>query len=103
MDSPAQDLKLIRARLEEARRAIEARLWSEAKRALEAAMALDPFEPGPHELMAAVMEGLHDPDAAETFRRRAKALRQERWQREVEAEIRGQHELMGGPRRHETL
>ena len=101
MDGLGKDLEAFRQRVQEARAAIEAKRWSEAKHALEAALSIDPLEPRPYDLLASVMEGLHDPDQAEALRRRAKTLRQERWQREVEAEVRGQHELIGGPARHE--
>ena len=101
MDSPRKDLEAYRARLAEARLAIEAARWGEAKPPLEAAIAIDPLEPVPFELLAKVMDGLHDPDEAEALRRRAKIIRQEKWQREVEAEVRGRHELIGGPARHE--
>jgi len=101
MDSPRKDLEAYRARLVEARLAIEASRWAEAKPLLVAAIAIDPLEPAAYELLAKVMDGLHDPDEAEALRRRAKIIRQEKWQREVEAEVRGRHELIGGPARHE--
>lgn len=101
MDSIGKHLEGFRAHLAQARQDIEERRWAEAQAALEAAMQIDPLEPKPYELLATVMDGLHDPDEADALRLRAKTLRQEKWQREVEAEVRGQHDLIGGPARHE--
>lgn len=101
MDSPRQDLETFRKRMDEAQAAAAAGLWADARRALEQAIALDPLQPKPLEALADVMRNLHDPDRAEELRQRAKTLRQEQWQRQVEAEIRGQHELIGSAARHE--
>jgi len=101
MDTPLKELEAFRRHLESAQRAADEGRWNDAKGALEQAAAIDPLHPKPLEALADVMAHLHDPDLADSLRQRAKTLRQEQWQRQVEAEIRGQHELTGNAARRE--
>jgi Tfp pilus assembly protein PilF len=101
MDTTAVELAAFRERISAAEACIEKQDWEAARQALEAAIAIDALQPKPFDLMAGVLAKQQRGDEAEQFRARAKVLRQEQWQRQVEAEIRGQHELIGGPARHE--
>ncbi len=99
MDSPGKELERFDHLLAEAAEAMEGQRWNEAQTALKQALAIDPLQPKPYDLLADVCDGLHDPDQAEHYRSRAKAIRQEQWQRQVEAEVRGGHEILGDPSR----
>ncbi len=99
MDSPGKDLERFDRLLAEAAEAMEGQRWNEAQTALEQALAIDPLQPKPYDLLAATCDGLHDGDQAERYRSRAKAIRQEQWQRQVEADVRGGHEILGDPSR----
>ena len=101
MDSPGKDVEQFDRLMAEAAAAMEGQNWTEAQAALDQAVAIDPLQPKSYELLAEVCVGLHDSDQAERYRTRAKAIRQEQWQRQVEAEVRGQHEVLGKPSRHE--
>lgn len=101
METSAQDLASYLALIESARQAESESRWEAAKLALEQAIAIDPLQTKAIDLLARVMSALHDPDEAESLRRRAKLLREEKWKRDVEAEIRGRHELTGAATRHE--
>lgn len=87
--------------LEQARTLREAGRLDEAHAAAHEAMLLDEKNPRPLEALAHVAEARGRPEEAERLRGRAGTLRKEAWQRQVEAEIRGQHELWGDPLRHE--
>jgi uncharacterized protein HemY len=95
MDTPTQDIEAIHRLLGDAQQAAEEARWEDARRALEQAIAIDPLQPKPVAQLADVMERLHDPGKAGDLRSRAKSLRQQQWQRQVEAEARGRHELTG--------
>jgi len=101
MDSTTKDLEQFRERVAAAQACLERQEWEDARRALDAAIAIDPLQPKPFDLMADVLSHLNRGEQSEAFRTRAKLLRQEQWKRQVEAEIRGQHELIGAPARHE--
>ena len=102
MDSLGKDIERIDGLMAEAAEAMEGQRWNEAKSALEQALAIDPLQPKPYDLLADVCEGLGDSSQAERHRSRAKSIRQEQWQRQVEAEARGGHEVLGKPSRHEN-
>jgi Tfp pilus assembly protein PilF len=101
MDSTAKELEAFRERLGAAQACLARQDWEGARRALDDAIAIDPLQPKPFDLMADVLSHLNRGEESATFRTRAKLLRQEQWKRQVEAEVRGQHELIGAPARHE--
>lgn len=103
MDAPTQELAQIRALLKQARAAL---LDGQPQAALDAAQqvpALDPNNSAARSLMAEACEALGRPEDAQRFRAQEKALKREAWQRQVEAEARGEHELLGEAIRHENL
>jgi Tfp pilus assembly protein PilF len=101
MKSTSKELEAFRARLNDAEASMRREDWAAALSALDAAAAIDPLQPKPLDLRAQVFDRLHREEEADRQRALAKTLRHEQWKRQVEAEIRGQHELMGGPSRHE--
>ena len=101
MDSTAKELREFRDMLGSAQTCLERQDWEGARRALDSAIDIDPLQPKPFDLMADVLSHLNRGEESQAFRTRAKLLRQEQWKRQVEAEVRGQHELIGGPARHE--
>ena len=100
MDTPTQEMKAYDDLVGEAADLIAKDEWEAAKTALDQAIALDPVQVHGYDMLAKVYDGLHDPDQADHYRTQAKAIRQEQWQRQVEADVRGKHEMLGGPARH---
>jgi len=101
MDSTAKELEAFRAHLASAQVCIGRQDWPGARAALDSAIAIDALQPKPFDLLADVLARMGQDADAEASRARAKRLRDEQWKRQVEAEVRGQHELIGGPARHE--
>ncbi|MCZ6748676.1 MAG: hypothetical protein O7D96_05240 [SAR324 cluster bacterium] len=99
MDSPVKDIERIDRLMAEAAETMEGQRWDEAQTALEQVRAIDPLQPKTYDLLADVCDGLNDPGQAGRHRSRAKAIRQEQWQRQVEADVRGGHEILGDPSR----
>ena len=54
-----------------------------------------------YELMAVLCEKRDQPGDAAQWRARAKSVQTETWERQVEAEARGRHEVLGEAVRHE--
>ncbi|HKI99646.1 MAG TPA: hypothetical protein VKB51_14320 [bacterium] len=103
MDAPVKDLERIEALQQEGRQRLDAGQPAEALRAVEQALVLEPKNLRSLTLKADVLESLHKDDAAQQMRALVKQIKREQWQREVEAEVRGHHELMGEAIRHEKL
>lgn len=76
---------------------------SEALDAVEQALALEPQNVRSLALKADVLERMGQAEEATQLRALVKQLKREAWQREVEAEARGHHDLMGEAIRHEKL
>ena len=87
--------------IHETRLQLDAGHWEEAAGLSAQAVELDPENALPYQLLAESHERMgHEAEAAK-YRDVAKAKREAQWKRNVEAEIRGRHELMGGVVRHE--
>ncbi|MDH4249373.1 MAG: tetratricopeptide repeat protein [Deltaproteobacteria bacterium] len=69
-------------------------LLEEAESLLQQALEADPKHPGTHERLAEVWLAMGRTAQAAQGRQLAETLRKEAWQRQVEAEIRGQHEVL---------
>jgi uncharacterized protein HemY len=101
MEAPVKELKAVEMALETGRQAIAKGEWSKAEEAVRQAIALDEHQAPSYELMAALFEAQgREPEATE-WREKAKLVRRQVWQRQVEAEARGHHEMLGEPSRHE--
>lgn len=101
MESPTKIVNELRSLLADARESLAGRKWEAAKSILEKAIAIDALDPTPLGLLAEAHEGMGAAGEAESCRLRAKALREDKWKRKVEAEARGQHEMLGKAARHE--
>jgi Flp pilus assembly protein TadD len=101
MDSPVKDLARIGALLTQARERLAVGSAAEAEASVLEAAALDPRNAQVLDLLAEIHAQAGQPDRARREREQAKQLRREAWQRQVEAEARGHHELLGEPIRHE--
>lgn len=101
MKSPVKDMEAIRALIDESRALSDNENWKAAAAVLEKVVEVDPNQPKSHDLLADAWEKLGEVQKAQSARSHAKAIREERWKREVEAEARGQHEMLGKPSRHE--
>ena len=95
MESPAKDIEAYNQWLREAQTCLDGKRWEEAKSKLERAAEIDPLQAKPLAMLAEVYDGLEDGKQADTLRARAKAIREEKWKREVEAEVRGRHDVLG--------
>lgn len=101
MESPIREMERKKTLLEQARRWTAQRCWGDAEAALREAVALDPHHPDSYDLMAELLEARGDAERALDWRDKARFVRKQAWQRAVEAEARGTHEVLGTPRRHE--
>ena len=101
MTSPGKDVEKIKALLEQGQKNIEEEQWQAAEEAAKEAIALDDMQPKSYDVMAKALEGQGKTEDAATWRDRAKLIRREAWQRQVEAEARGGHEVLGDPGRRE--
>jgi len=101
MDAPLKDLERIRALLQSAVAALQAGRHAEAMLSAREAQELDPLNPRPPELLAEIHRAAGKPELAAREADLAKYLRKQAWEREVEAEARGHHDLIGGASRHE--
>jgi Tfp pilus assembly protein PilF len=101
MDAPVKDLERIRVLLQGARERLEAGVYAEAEHQAREALQLDPYSPRPADLLAEIARAAGHPEMAQRHAALAKHLREEAWKRDVEAEARGHHDLMGEPTRHE--
>jgi len=100
MDAP-KDLKRLNELKESARALMGKRQLDEAEAALREAMEIDEHDPQPLNLMAELLQARGDEKQALQYLARAKQIRQRNWEREVEADARGHHEVMGQRYRHE--
>jgi Tfp pilus assembly protein PilF len=101
MHTPQQILAEVEALLQEAKNSSAGQDWETAQQAIEAALKLDENNPPAYDAMAECLEARGEAGQAEAWRERAKLVRKQAWQRQVEAEARGHHDLLGEPSRHE--
>lgn len=101
MTTPSEEVRTFTGLMQAARDFIDQKRWNDALDVLKKATELDRLHPGPYEHLGTVYEALGQPEEARFYRSRAKAIREEIWKREVEAEIRGHHEMIGEASRHE--
>lgn len=95
-------LEGVKKLLAQAKTALEQGCLAEAETAAREAGRIDPVNPVPLEVLARVLEAQGRHETAEEAAKQAKALRKAAWKRQVEAELRGQHEWMGSSIRHKT-
>lgn len=103
MDAPVKELERIEALQRQARELLDAGRLDEALAATEAALQLEAQNLRSLALKADVLEHMGKVEQGHQLRTLIKHLKREAWQREVEAEIRGHHDLMGEAIRHEQL
>jgi Flp pilus assembly protein TadD len=103
MDAPIEELRKIQQLQEAARALLEAGKLDEALQRVEEALALEAQNLKTLTLKAEIHEGRGELELAGRLRQQVKMRKREIWQGQVEAEIRGQHEMLGGPIKHETL
>ncbi len=101
MTTPKQDLENIAALLEKGRESMANKQWQDAERAVNQAIGLDNMNPGACDLMADIQDAQGNAPKAEEWREKARGIRKEAWKRQVEAEARGRHEILGEPARRE--
>jgi len=103
MDAPVKELEQLEALHKKARDFIEKKAFEEADLLLKEALQIEANNPRTLDLMAKSALGKGDEDKAGQLKAQADMLRKEAWQKQVEAEIRGHHEVMGEAVRKETL
>ncbi|MDH4224485.1 MAG: hypothetical protein OEW12_02425 [Deltaproteobacteria bacterium] len=101
MEAPTKELAEIKEFLTKATHFMEAEKWEDARGVLESAQAIDPNNAHICDMLTEVYKGLGDDEQVEVFHARAADIRKHNWEKEVEAEIRGRHDVMGGAARHE--
>lgn len=103
MDAPISELKQIKELQEQARNGLTSGSLQEALTAVDEALAVEAQNTRSLDLKADILEKMGQDGEAESLRQRVKQLKREAWQRKVEAEARGKHEVMGEAIRHEKL
>ena len=103
MDAPVKELGRVEELLTQGRTLLEAGRFAEAIAAADEALGIEPTYLRILTLKADASERLGDQDTAERLRMQVRQIRREAWQRQVEAEIRGHHDMMGEAIRHEHL
>jgi thioredoxin-like negative regulator of GroEL len=103
MDAPLKELERLRALHQEARRLLDASRPADARDAAQQALALEADNPRSLALLAEALERLGEAEPAQRLRLQIRQIRRDTWQRQVEAEARGQHDLLGQAIRHEKL
>jgi Tfp pilus assembly protein PilF len=101
MDSPKNILRKVSTLLDSARERIAAEEWDAAQAELEAALKLDEHNAAIYDAMADLFEAKGGAGKSAQWREKAQLQRKQAWQRQVEAEARGHHDLLGEPGRHE--
>lgn len=102
MKAPVKELQQMQQLQQQARQHLEAGHAAEALGAVQAALALEETNLRSLTLKVEALEALGRTDEAGKLRTLVRQLRREAWQRDVEAEIRGHHDLMGEAIRHEN-
>lgn len=95
MKTPQEALAEIAALHGRARQAIAAGRFAEGEAALARALSLDEHHAPSYSAMAELLEAQEKAAEAGTWREKARAVRRQAWQRQVEAEARGHHETVG--------
>ena len=103
MESPAKILEQISVLLEEAREMMASGQHDQAREKALEAIALDPRHLKSHRVLVTVLESAGLEKEAEAARGVMEDIRKENWKRQVEAEIRSRHEMLGEAIRHESL
>jgi Flp pilus assembly protein TadD len=103
MDAPVKELERIERLQREGREHLAAARLDEALAAAEQALALEAKNLRSLSLKADVLERLQRAEEAGRLRTLVRQLKHEAWERQVEAELRGRHDLMGEAIRHEKL
>ncbi len=103
MESAVSDLKRIEALLQQARASLAADDSGAALTATEQALAIDPRHLRTLALRVKALERAGQSKEARLLSAHLKQLKREAWQREVEAELRGKHDVLGKAIRHERL
>lgn len=101
MKTPNKELNAVKAFLQTAQRKIAEGAWEEAEKAAREALRLDENHAAPYLVMGEVLEAQGKAAEAGEWRDKAERVRKEAWQKQVEAEARGHHEVLGTPGRHE--
>jgi Tfp pilus assembly protein PilF len=103
MDAPVKELERLQALQKQAHERLEAGQLDEALASVEEALAIEAKNLRSLALKADVLERKGQAEEAGRLRLIAKQLKREAWERQVEAELRGKHDLMGEAIRHEKL
>lgn len=103
MDAPTKELQRLLALQRESRAELEAGRPAAALALAEDALALEADNVRSLALKADALEALGRSEEALQLRAVVKQRKRESWQREVEAEIRGHHDLLGEAIRHERF
>ena len=101
MDAPVKELEQMQALREESRQLLEAEALEEALSKVNQALAIEEMNQRSLSLKADILEKQGNSTEAENLRALVKQIKKEAWQKQVEAEARGQHEVLGGAVRRE--
>ncbi len=103
MDAPISELKQLEAHKEQARTLMGQGRHADALAAVEQALAIEAKHLAALKLKAEILAQMGATAEAEQALALYKACKHEAWEREVEAEIRGHHDVLGEAIRHEKL
>lgn len=95
MESHGKVIAQMKALREESSQFLAEGKVDEALEKVEEALALEENNQKSLTLKADILEKKGDPKEAKTLREQVKLIKKEAWQKKVEAEARGQHEVIG--------
>ena len=103
MDAPLKEIKRIEEILDQGPKLVDTGKGEAALELVEEGLGMDPKNLKLLALKASALEKLGRAEDAGQIRETIKALKKEAWKRQVEAEIRGSHDLMGEASRNEKF
>ena len=95
MESHGKVIEQMQALREESNKLLDAGEVDDALIKVDEALALEEFNQKSLTLKADILEKKGESKEAETLRAQVKLIKNEAWKKKVEAEARGQHEVMG--------
>ena len=101
--APLEEWKELQDLQERSRKLLEEGRYDEVLQTVQEAIGLEENNIASLRIKAVALRGLGRGEDARQLESRVQQLRKKAWQRQVEAELRGRHEVMGEAIRHEKI
>ena len=103
MDAPVKEVERMRELWEDSQKLLDENRLDEALAQVEKVLTLEEMNPKSLSIKADILERQGHNEKAGELRTIVKQIKREAWKKKVEAEARGQHEILGEAIRHEKL